>query len=488
MCGIFGFIGRPINKDATFELCNALLVKTEKRGHDATGFWACEIGKDGKICYDKEAVKASVYQERAIWKEKFANTECDLLLAHCRASTAGNEKINKNNHPHVSTDKRIALIHNGKVTEYGSLKYRYDLTSDCDSEILLRMYEHGEAFRNNKEFLEKEFPDAEVKTHQKMGLKEIFSRIQFGAMAVAIGERGSGIPEENDQRLLWLFRNEERPLIIIDMRETLGQIFFCSELDIWRSSVEACPGIKEYFEDHPPIIEFPAHQAWRIRYSPKTKEEIEELKWTYLYEIIALDNLEKKHKREIPTEEWKKEVAKVEETKAKWESEVTPEQMKLAIEKTQWQLNKNKIIKTKFFDWDKNQDNSKVVRPKGENVTELITRLNDEEDIIVKTITPSQSSACSRSIGFNNSAISTKSESDKELQNLSLITDFGEINMAQFDETMKELRATLSEMENNIKALEKEKKLTEKEFFVIMSSLKDALSEVQGTQVFLSPR
>jgi len=41
-----------------------------------------------------------------------------------------------------------------------------------------------------------------------IGLREVFSRVNYGAMAVAIGERDVNTHD----RFLWLFRDDERPL------------------------------------------------------------------------------------------------------------------------------------------------------------------------------------------------------------------------------------------------------------------------------------
>lgn len=423
-----------------------------------------------------------------------------MLLAHCRASTFGNEKYNKNNHPHTSNDKRIALIHNGKVTEYGILKSRYELSSDCDSEILLRMFEAGESYRNKEEFLKKEFSDLSIQIHQLMGLREIFSRIQYGAMAVAIGERGDGL-ENHSQRHLWLFRDEERPIFVIDMRKTLGQIFFCSEMEIWRSALESCPELKHYFVDHPPIMEFPAWQAWRLFYDPKTPEEIETLKWKFLYEAQAYDSLKEKYqtKKEIPAEEWKDSLEKAESTKSQWEDKITEEEMLSARQKTEWTYKRFRIIKTKFYDYDKNQDNSKVVRPKGSPVTKITTRLDKDEDIEVKhtvskaTVSSSTKTTVVQTRGSTNDYSSDSDYLEKsqrlnnqDIKSLNLVTDYGEIDMAAFDDMVADMRRIVSDIDTNVKNLQQEKTLTEKDFHVIMESLKDAATELKASMLFLN--
>jgi glucosamine 6-phosphate synthetase-like amidotransferase/phosphosugar isomerase protein len=263
MCGIFGFIGESKDPKLTFEFSNQLMIATEKRGGDATGFWGTENNRSGnRLFYDKEAVKSSIYINNAIWKNEFAKVDCDLLLSHCRATSAGGgtEKINKNNHPHVSIDKKIALIHNGKIDDYHSLKEMYDLKSDCDSEILLTMFESFVRFEAND--LAKEYPDVPIYIARRMaGMKEIFKHVNQGKMAVAIGER-----DDANSRRLWLFRNDERPLTVVDLTSSLGQYFFCSTPEIWLEAVNKSPNFKKFIPGDSEIMDFPSDHFWLFDY------------------------------------------------------------------------------------------------------------------------------------------------------------------------------------------------------------------------------
>lgn len=513
ICGIFGFIGRSKDPKVTFQLANALLVKTEKRGEHATGFWACEK-ENGVIFYDKEPVKASVFQHRTPWKDKFAEADTDILLGHCRYSTmnSGNEKFNKNNHPHVSNDKRIALVHNGRILEYGVLKSRYETISDCDSEVLIRMFEVGRSYIGKNEELDKEFSHLTVKDHQFMGVREIFSRVHHGAMAVAIGERGED--ENHETRTLWLFRDDERPLHLIDMRETLGQYFFCSEADIWRSAVESCSEIKKYFPASQPIIPLPSFQVWRIQFTPKVEEQKEKDKWNHLFEFQAWKTFEKKYESKalVPLKEWHEAVAKMKETKASWEDSVTKEEMSKAVLFTEWVGLKFRVLKTKFSDWDKADDPTKIIRPKDKAVTTIVTRLTEDEEIDKKYITTEKITNVSKSVISSSSTTSSKTaynirkhddvdfstdddyitkaardlvEQDTDLESLSGTTLSEGIDMKLFDEEIKELKEVIENMKTHVSNAHQEQSLAAKDFDVVMESLRDAATELKGTLCFL---
>ena len=276
MCGIFGFIGASKNPKVTYDLLNKLFIRTEIRGTDASGFYAYNIG-NGAIMYDKEPKKSSEYTKQDVWTKtalSFVESGVNLFIGHCRQTSVGGgpERINRNNHPHVSKDYRIAMVHNGKIPEFSALRSRYNIESDCDSELLLRMFESSSILAKDKEQLKIEFPNLSPFTAMRMlGLKDIFSRVNYGAMAVAIAERG-----DDNSRYLWLFRDEERPLCVIDMRDTLGHIFFCSTPEIWRQVVEDTPSAKEYVPADQSIYEFPANEIWLLSL-PQVEQPFEDL-------------------------------------------------------------------------------------------------------------------------------------------------------------------------------------------------------------------
>ena len=145
--------------------------------------------------------------------EKIARFNANLLLVHTRHASQGigTPSINKNNHPFTSTDHTLGFIHNGRIPEYEALKQRFQVLTECDSEILLRIIEADDC--------------------RLQGIKDIFSMSHQGHLAAALGEK------LGCQRHLWLFRNWHRTLWIVDLREKLGQVFFCSTADIWQAAV-----------------------------------------------------------------------------------------------------------------------------------------------------------------------------------------------------------------------------------------------------------
>ena len=192
MCGIVGFIGSSTNPDVSNYIITALFNLSDSRGADASGFWA--VGDC--IHFYKNAIPSSSMILNHQWQQS-CELNPHILLGHARAATHGDPKDNRNNQPFVSINKEICVIHNGRITDYDKLKDKYVLESECDSEILLRIFE-----ANNQ-------------------IEDILDLDGPSAIAVAMNKN------------LWLYRNAGRPLWLIDVRQALGQIFFCSTIDMW---------------------------------------------------------------------------------------------------------------------------------------------------------------------------------------------------------------------------------------------------------------
>lgn len=258
MCGIAGYIGESKKPILTYQLITKLLEKSESRGIDAAGFWGTESGDSGNVLYHKEPGKASSFVKKDMWKQ-VAKHNPNLLLVHARGASkgVGEPHINQNNHPFTSSDKSVGLIHNGRVDEYEyqALKQKYDPQSQCDSEILLRIFESGETYSSEELEI---FGDAEY-PQRLAGIRDIYSLINEGHMAVAVGERLPG-----GDRLLWLFRNRHRPIWVVDMRDALGQVFFVSEPMIWEDAVRECSGVKNIARSQK-LIELPVEEVWHFK-------------------------------------------------------------------------------------------------------------------------------------------------------------------------------------------------------------------------------
>lgn len=133
MCGIVGYIG---NKDA-FPILIKGLKRLEYRGYDSAGVALL----NGDLTIYKKAGKVSEL-EKVTDGQKLAAT---IGIGHTRWATHG-EPNDNNAHPHISQSGNLAIIHNGIIENYASvkaelLKRGYTFTSDTDTEVLVNLVE-----------------------------------------------------------------------------------------------------------------------------------------------------------------------------------------------------------------------------------------------------------------------------------------------------------------------------------------------------------
>lgn len=141
MCGIVGYIG---HRQALPILLKGL-QRLEYRGYDSAGV---ALLNDGLRIY-KKAGKVKDLENFINEHEPF---ESSLGMGHTRWATHG-EPNDRNAHPHLSQNGDIAIIHNGIIENYGSLKTELEsrghvFISDTDTEVLVHLIE--DIFENNK--------------------------------------------------------------------------------------------------------------------------------------------------------------------------------------------------------------------------------------------------------------------------------------------------------------------------------------------------
>ncbi len=134
MCGIVGYIG---DKDATPIIFNGL-KKLEYRGYDSTGL---AILKQGKFEIRRQAGKL-VNLENLIAAKPLAGSPG---IGHTRWATHG-APSDENSHPHLSHDRKFAIVQNGIVENYLELKAdllakNFVFSSETDTETIVHLVE-----------------------------------------------------------------------------------------------------------------------------------------------------------------------------------------------------------------------------------------------------------------------------------------------------------------------------------------------------------
>lgn len=164
MCGIVGYKGK--NKCLPFLLDGLQLL--EYRGYDSAG--VSIMLKHSLLLYKGVGSIDDL-------KSKIINPEIETYMGigHTRWATHG-APCRRNAHPHLTEDCRLALVHNGIIENYESLKVslenKYKFLSDTDSEVLLYLI---------YDFLQK---DNDLFTSVKYALEKT-----VGAYAIALIDR-----------------------------------------------------------------------------------------------------------------------------------------------------------------------------------------------------------------------------------------------------------------------------------------------------------
>ncbi len=142
MCGIVGYIG---TKEAYPILINGL-KRLEYRGYDSAG--VALFNDNGDLNVYK--TKGKVSDLEAYCSDK--NITGCVGIAHTRWATHG-EPSSVNAHPHFSSSKNLAIIHNGIIENYAEIKNKLiekgvKFRSDTDTEVLVQLIEYIKTKKN----------------------------------------------------------------------------------------------------------------------------------------------------------------------------------------------------------------------------------------------------------------------------------------------------------------------------------------------------
>ena len=136
MCGIVGYIG---SKKA-YPILIKGLKRLEYRGYDSAG--VAMISDSGDLNVYKAKGKVDNLTEYCSDKDV---SGC-VGIAHTRWATHG-EPSARNAHPHYSSTRNLAIIHNGIIENYADIKTQLqakgvEFKSDTDTEVLVQLVEY----------------------------------------------------------------------------------------------------------------------------------------------------------------------------------------------------------------------------------------------------------------------------------------------------------------------------------------------------------
>ena len=172
MCGIVSYLG----KSDSVPILLKGLQRLEYRGYDSAGL--ALIDTDNLSCI-KQSGKVSELNSKI---EKIS-IKGSCGIAHTRWATHGPPN-DTNAHPHLDQTGKIALVHNGIIENYSSIKMTLEgrgikFTSDTDTEVLVQLI--SELYYNNDKKVS--FENA-----VKAALQEVVGA--YGIVAICVDEPG----------------------------------------------------------------------------------------------------------------------------------------------------------------------------------------------------------------------------------------------------------------------------------------------------------
>ncbi len=184
MCGIVGYIGK---RDA-YPILIKGLRRLEYRGYDSAG--VAMINEKGELNVYKTKGKVDNLCEYCADKDVSGM----VGIAHTRWATHG-EPSSRNAHPHYSESKDLAIIHNGIIENYATLKEKLQakgvhFVSDTDTEVLVQLIEY-------------------IKDHKKL---DLLTAVQV-ALYQVIGAYAIAVIDKNDPDQIVAARKQS-PLVV----------------------------------------------------------------------------------------------------------------------------------------------------------------------------------------------------------------------------------------------------------------------------------
>lgn len=210
MCGIIGYKGLG----NASEIIITGLKRLEYRGYDS---WGIAAQQNNGIYLIKQVKRLNEF-------DGFL-PETHIAIGHSRWATHG--KINERNaHPHISCDGKIAIVHNGIIENYQELRdylmsRGHQFKSETDSEVIVHLIEEYTKFHSFREATRKavlqlkgSYAIAAIKTDEK----EIIGARKESPLVVGLGKGefflASDVPAFIDHTKKVIFLGDEEIVIL----------------------------------------------------------------------------------------------------------------------------------------------------------------------------------------------------------------------------------------------------------------------------------
>ncbi|MGD1049332.1 MAG: class II glutamine amidotransferase, partial [Candidatus Krumholzibacteriaceae bacterium] len=240
MCGIIGYIGK--SNDVGAILIEGL-KRLEYRGYDSAGI---AVVRDGALVWEKTAGKIQQLEE----KLKGRDMSGHVGIAHTRWATHG-EPNRTNAHPHFDCAGRIALIHNGIIENFQTLKRSLEaenhrFVSETDTETLVHL-------------IEKYYTGRDLEVAVRKALEKVEGT--YGILVISATEPGKMVAARNGSPIV-MGIGEDEYIVASDVAAILKHT---------RQVI--------YLEDHEMIVATPDHFTTMTIENEYVSHDVHEVDW-----------------------------------------------------------------------------------------------------------------------------------------------------------------------------------------------------------------
>jgi len=210
MCSIAGFSLSNNSKVNPRRLSKALLVEMDIRGNQASGFaWQSSEGS-GLFKNNVAGTNLSL---------KMMPKSASVAVLHTRYATHGSVKNMNNNHPVLSPDSQIALVHNGVIYNHNTVRAYIDAKlPEVDSSVIPALLSQYPNDLSKLEMLDGDASVAWLDEGERMTLK--VARISHSPLCVAQLKDGSFVFASTESILMSALKSMgEKPVYLENVPE-----------------------------------------------------------------------------------------------------------------------------------------------------------------------------------------------------------------------------------------------------------------------------
>ena len=192
MCGIVGYIGQRNTKKVILQGLQTL----EYRGYDSSGM---ALISKGEIIVEKKVGRI----QNLIDSVERKDLSSEIGIGHTRWATHG-VPSDTNSHPHYSMDKSVAVVHNGIIENYQSLKKELEekgfiFSSETDTEVISQLIQNmydGNILNTVKKALKKIKGSYAIGVLHKNHPDELICAREHSPLVIGIGKNENFIASD----------------------------------------------------------------------------------------------------------------------------------------------------------------------------------------------------------------------------------------------------------------------------------------------------